>query len=162
MRTLTLIAILTLPMPAAADVNVRFLEGAPKDQFVLTNQGCDLGAFEVTINLATAPAGLIFDVTGSGAGVEVYQPVEVVAGKVMLSDVSDGDQSLTLTINGFDTGATATISADLDDTQAAGALGQIRVAGSEIAGASVVGANGEVGLFDASAQAVLPTPGCIG
>ncbi len=161
MRIATLVLSL-IPMAATADITVTFIEGAPKDRFVLENQGCDLGRFDVTLNLSTAPAGLIFDVTGSGAGVEVFQPVEVVSGDVILSGVTDGDQALQLTINDFDAGTSATISADLDDTQAAGALGQIRVAGAEIAGASVVGPDGNMGLFDATAQAILPTPGCIG
>ncbi|MEY1554848.1 hypothetical protein AB3Y40_04355 [Yoonia sp. R2331] len=161
MRLIPLILVLT-PLAANADVTVTFVEGAPKDQFILENQGCDLGTFDLTINLAAAPAGLIFDVTGSGAGVEVLQPVEVVTGAVTMTDVADGDQVLTLTITDFDAGSVAIISADIDDTQAAGALGQIRVAGSEIAGATLASPNGNLAEFDDMARAVLPTPDCIG
>ena len=156
------VLIALLPAAATADILITFTEGAPKDRFTLENLGCDLGQVDLTINLATAPAGLIFDVTGRGAGVEVFQPVEVVAGTVTFSDVTDGDQVLNLSLFDFKSGDTAAISADLDDTQAAGALGQIRVAGSEIAGASVASEGGEVGIFQTDATARLPMPGCLG
>ena len=152
---------LLLPFAAHADIVVTFFEGAPKDRFVLVNQGCELADYSLQINLATAPSGLIFDVTDAGAGVEVFQPVEVVAGSVNMSAVTDGDQAVNLEIRTFAINETIVISADLDDTQADGALGQIRVAGSEIAGATLMGSDGGLGIFDDTASARLATPSCI-
>ena len=134
MRLFTLLAICAAP--AAADVSLSFIEGAPKDRFVLTNATCGLSDATLRINLSTAPAGVIFDVTASGAGVEVFQPVEVVSGNATTSAVTDGDQVLTATLGPLAQGEQVIISADLDDLQTDGALGQIRVAGSEIAGVS--------------------------
>jgi len=131
MRLATLFALIATP--AFADVSLTFIESAPKDRFVITNAGCPFGKTALTIDLRTAPAGVIFDVTASGAGVEVFQPVEVVAGDVTPSQVKDGDQVLTLQIARLATNADIVISADLDDLQTNGALGQIRVSGSEIA-----------------------------
>lgn len=160
MRTLALLALIA-PLPAQADIVARFVESAPKDRFEITNTGCDLGTFDLTINLATAPAGLIFDVTDSGAGVEVFQPVEVVSGPVALSEVTDGDQALALRITGFGTGQTVVISADLDDLQTNSQLGQIRVSGSEIAGATLTATEGTA-AFSTAAEARLAMPGCLG
>ena len=126
-----------LATPAFADVTLTFIESAPKDRFVLTNTGCPLTGATLVIDLSTAPAGVIFDVTDQGAGVEVFQPVELVAGNAVFSTVKDGDQRLSLDLGDVATGAQVIISADLDDLHTNGALGQIRVAGSEIADASV-------------------------
>ena len=49
----------------AADIGVRFIEGAPKDRFEITNLGkCALVATDVVIDLRGSAAGLVFDVTG--------------------------------------------------------------------------------------------------
>jgi len=126
-----------LATPSFADMTLTFVEGAPKDRFVVTNLGCALSDATLVIDLSTSPAGLIFDVTAQGAGVEVFQPVELIAGSATLSNIADGDQQLSITLGNVATGAEYIITADLDDLQSNGALGQIRVAGSEIAGASV-------------------------
>ena len=136
MRTAILFAVLATP--TFADVSLTFIESAPKDRFVVTNAGCPLVDATLIIDLATAPAGVIFDVTAQGAGVEVFQPVELVAGTATLSSITDGDQRLTISLGTMETDAEVIISADLDDLQANGALGQIRVAGSEIAGTSAI------------------------
>ena len=136
MRLASLFALIATP--AFADVSITFIESAPKDRFVVTNIGCPLSDATLVIDLSTAPAGVIFDVTAEGAGVEVFQPVELVAGNATLSSVVDGDQQLALSLGNLDTDAQVIISADLDDLQSNGALGQIRVAGSEIAGTSAV------------------------
>jgi len=125
-----------LATPSFADMTLTFVEGAPKDRFVVTNLGCALSDATLVIDLSTSPAGLIFDVTAQGAGVEVFQPVELIAGSA-----ADGDQQLSITLGNVATGAEYIITADLDDLQSNGALGQIRVAGSEIAGASVAQRN---------------------
>lgn len=155
------IAACLCPTLATADITARFIESAPKDRFEITNTGCDLDSLDLTINLATAPAGLIFDVSASGAGVEVFQPVEVVSGRVALSDVTDGDQALALRVTAFGTGETIVISADLDDLQVSSQLGQIRVSGAEIAGATLV-VGDSAAAFGPDATARLPMPACLG
>lgn len=127
-----LIAVL-FASPLSAGVDLTFIEGAPKDRFVLTNAGCALTGAQLTIDLSTAPAGVIFDVTADGAGVEVFQPVVVEAGNVSTSTVSDGDQVLDVMLGDLGPDARIVISADLDDLQTQSDLGQIRVSGAEIA-----------------------------
>ena len=135
MRTALVLSLLATP--AFADVTLKFVEGAPKDRFIVTNSGCPLNDATLLIDLSTSPAGLIFDVTAQGAGVEVFQPVELVAGNATLSQIADGDQQLFIALGDVATDAEYIITADLDDLQTDGALGQIRVAGSEIAGTSI-------------------------
>ena len=89
-------ALLLSPTLAVADIDLRFQEGAPKDRFVIENNLCSLSNVTLTIDLSTAPAGLIFDVTEQGAGVEVYQPVELEQGSAVLTEVTDGSQKLQL------------------------------------------------------------------
>ena len=133
-----LLVILSLfATPAIGGVDVMFQEGAPKDRFVITNTGCPLTDVTLVIDLSTAPAGVIFDVTGQGAGVEVFQPIEVVSGEVAIAPVVDGDQVLHMHFPVFAPAEQVIISADLDDQSSQSDLGQIRVSGSEIAGASV-------------------------
>ena len=150
--------------PAMAGLEARFVEGAPKDSFVLTNVGsCPLAPAVATFDLSTAPSGLIFDVTGSGAGVEVFQPFELTEGAALVSDppqVRDGDQSLSLSIAALAPGAAVSFTIDVDDT--AGGR-EITISGSEIAGATlrVETETGTVeGLFDASAHASLTGSAC--
>ena len=157
MKHLALIFALT-PMAAHADINLEFQEGAPKDRFIIENNLCSLSDVTLTIDLSTAPAGLIFDVTDQGAGVEVYQPVELESGTAILTEVTDGSQRLQLRMPEFALGDAITVSADLDDTMPNSNLGQIRVANSEIAGVTVsietpggMGAN----VIDASSQTSL-------
>lgn len=149
---------------AQADLAVRFSEGAPKDRFTLTNTGdCALPAGKVTVDLGTAPAGLIFDVTAAGAGVEVFQPFDVVAGSDALRGlpkVLDGDSAVTLDIKGLAKGQSIAFTIDVDDT---GGGREITVNGSEIAGASIKAAfDGAktMGTFDSSATANAPTAPC--
>ena len=53
-----------------AGVQIRFIEGAPKDRFVLTNVGaCEVETSTVKIDLSQSAGRLIFDVTDKGAGV---------------------------------------------------------------------------------------------
>ena len=150
-----------LAAPAAADLRVDFIEGAPKDRFVLTNEaGCGTGPMQVEIQLAGSAGALIFDTTGTGAGVQVFQPFEVVSGAALLKeqpDVTDGDQSITLDLIGLAPGAEVAFTIDVDDTVSAR---QITVAGSEIAGASVrVGETS--GVFDENAVARVPGVDCL-
>ena len=122
---------------AQADIVVEFRDGAPKDRFTITNDSpCATGAIVgLSLDLVTAPAGVIFDVTGAGAGVEVFQPFEVIQGANYLLSVSDtmnGDQFLSLLLADMPAGAQVAFTLDLDDTSGGR---EITVHGSEIAGA---------------------------
>ena len=123
---------------AIADITVRFVESAPKDRFVISSDTCPLNEVDVLIDLTQSAGGLIFDVTPDGAGVEVFQPVEVQSVGVALTPVVDGDQHLSFVIGRLSAGNDIVISADLDDVLANSSLGQIRVAGSELDGAAVI------------------------
>lgn len=159
LKHLTAALIFAAPM-AQADLAVRFDEGAPKDRFTFTNTGdCALPAGTITLDIGAAPAGLIFDVTASGAGVEVFQPFEVVAGGDNLRSlpkVSDGQSAIALDLSGLAVGASVAFTIDVDDT---GGGREITVSGSEIAGA-VVRMAGKTAQFDATARATVPTAAC--
>ncbi|MEJ5219138.1 aggregation factor core [Cognatishimia sp. D5M38] len=124
--------------PALAEIRVEFIEGAPKDRFVFTNfSDCDIGAGIFKIDFTNSNAGLIFDVSGSGAGVEVFQPFELTSGAEFLTTlpiISDGDQLAVLDISGLKTNASIAFTIDVDDTLGARA---ITVSDSEISGTTV-------------------------
>jgi len=122
-------------LPANADIAVRFIESAPKDRFVISNASCPVSNIAVVIDLSGSAGGLIFDVTSSGAGVEVFQPVEVVMGDAKMEPVVDGDTTLSFEIGMLTAGQDLVISADLDDVLRQSDMGQIRVSGSELDGA---------------------------
>jgi len=152
-------------MPLAlADVGVRFIEGAPKDRFELTNLStCALNSATVTVDLRPSVAGLIFDVTAEGAGVDVFQPFELVAGTAAVvshSPVKDGDQHLVLRIRELRPGAMVAFTVDVDDT--AGPRG-ITVTGSEMMSAVVrvetAGAS-SAAAFSAQGSTRVQTPAC--
>ncbi|MEM1074527.1 MAG: aggregation factor core [Pseudomonadota bacterium] len=150
---------------ALADIQVRFNESAPKDSFVVRNAGdCTLSDLSITIDLATSQAGLIFDVTGSGAGVEVFQPLEWVSGGDALrsvpEEVKDGDTQLTLDVRALGAGDEIAFTIDVDDT-----IGQreITVSDAEIEGARVTASKDgkrRDAHFDRSALAVVALTGC--
>lgn len=165
MKKLALALALCAAGPAIADIAVRFDEGAPKDRFTFTNDGaCDLPSMAMVLDLSTAPAGLIFDVTASGAGVEVFQPFELVEGAQALRStprVADGDQSITLDLTGLAPSQSVAFTIDIDDT---GGGREITVSGSEIAGAAVRASwDGETATaaFDATAQARIEVTTCL-
>lgn len=166
MKYIALVALLTAA-PATADIAVTFTESAPKDRFTFTNTaGCDLGPATLTLNLADSAAGLIFDTTGSGAGVEVFQPYETVSGGDVLGKVApvkDGDTVIKLNLTGLAPNQSVAFTIDVDDTLTNGALGQIRVAGSEIAGATVMldsDGNTTRGVFDTTSRASIKAADC--
>ena len=143
--------------PLAADVTVTFRDGAPKDRFTLTYTGsCPLGPTEMVIDLGTAPAGLIFDTTAAGAGVEVFQPLEWVQGAARASSVSAGDTALTIAMDDWQPGVARAFTVDIDDTTS---TRQITVDGSEMAGATLRMA-GESALFDGTGTARLTLAAC--
>lgn len=161
----TIVAVPLLALPAAADVAVAFSEGAPKDRFTITNIGaCALGPVDVTIDLAGSSAGLVFDVTGQGAGVEVFQPFELVSGGDLLTStprVRDGDNALMLSLTSLGQGQSVSFTIDVDDTIGAR---EITVSRAEITGASVrveTAMTRASGTFDATATAVAPLRACL-
>jgi hypothetical protein len=164
LTTFTALAIF-VASTAQADVLVRFIEGAPKDRFVISadTNDCAGVATSVTIDLAPSSGGLIFDVTGQGSGVEVFQPFELISGADKVTKAStlrDGDQILTLELSQVSKDMPVSFTTDLDDTQAGR---QITVSGSEITGAMVnVAQNGQVysGMFESNAQACVATQAC--
>ncbi len=121
-----------------AGVQIRFIEGAPKDRFVLTNVGtCEVEASTLNIDLSQSAGRLILDVTEKGAGVEVFQPLEFVEGADALRQfpsVVDGQNTIELEIASLAAGDKLAFTIDVDDT-----IGQreITVAGSELEGATV-------------------------
>lgn len=154
---LALILALCPALVAADGLTVTFRDGAPKDRFTLRHDGaCTSAPLEVEIDLGTAPAGLIFDITAAGAGVDVFQPLEWVMGSAVTSQVTDGDTALTLTLEGMDPGETRAFTVDIDDTTSAR---QTIVDGSEMTGATLR-ANGRSALFDATGQATVPLDPC--
>ena len=124
-----------------ADVAVHFIEGAPKDRFRIMNMSpCGTGPVDVVIDLSGSSAGLIFDTTASGAGVEVFQPFEIVAGAenvIASPNVSDGDTAVSLSLSDLPADGMIAFTVDVDDTAPSSANGQIRIAGTEIEGARV-------------------------
>ena len=104
---ISLIVLIFSALPSLASIQVRFDEGAPKDRFTIENAGnCDLGSTVISIDLSGSPHGLIFDVTGKGAGVQVFQPFELVNGGENLRKipiVKDGDDQVTLEFVGRNT-----------------------------------------------------------
>ncbi len=158
-------ALLTiLAQSTFADITVRFEESAPKDRFIVMSDTCPLQDVDVLIDLAQSAGGLIFDVTPQGAGVEVFQPVEVQSGVATAQPVVDGDQQLSFQISDLRAGADVVISADLDDVLTNSRLGQIRVAGSELDGAvvqiSIAGEN-QTATFSDGANMVVLSHNCI-
>ena len=158
MKTLTLAAAAFLfASSASGDIRVQFDEGAPKDRFTITRVGdCALGKSVVVLDLSGSSHGLIFDVTGSGQGVEVFQPFELVAGASHLTSqptVHDGDQAIRLSLASLETGDPIAFTIDVDDT--AGGR-EITVSDSEIEGAVVrveTAGNAYRGTFGGDARA---------
>ncbi|WP_170390369.1 aggregation factor core [Ruegeria arenilitoris] len=153
-----------LAVPAMADVQVEFVEGAPKDRFVLRNASdCSLSAATVRLDLSSSQGGLIFDVTGAGAGVEVFQPFEMVSGSEYLNglpQVQDGQSMVDLDIRAMPPGAEIAFTIDVDDT---GGGREITVSGAEIQGATVSleGAQSpQRGVFSSAARAAIPVGTC--
>ncbi|MBX2839365.1 MAG: aggregation factor core [Gammaproteobacteria bacterium] len=121
---------------AHANIEVQFVESAPKDRFTILNSGeCELTNVEISIDLTDTQGKLIFDTTENGAGVEVFQPFEVTEGDMALSSagsVADGDKVISVRVLSLPSQQSMSFTIDVDDTLKNSALGQIRVAGEEI------------------------------
>lgn len=151
---------------ALADIAIAFDEGAPKDRFMIVYTGsCPLGPTEVVVDLDGSDGALVFDVAEGGAGLEVFQPVDVILGAediAGISDVRDGDRSVTIRFSRMMPMQHAAFTIDVDDT--AGARPTV-VAGAEINGAKarVFQAGGGMleGTFGTDSRARVPVPGCL-
>ena len=147
----------------ASGLEVSFREGAPKDRFEIRNGACAIADAHLTIDLEGSAGRLVFDVTSAGAGVQVFQPFEVVAGRGGLSalpQVRDGDRSVTLPIARLDGGGTIAFTIDVDDTIAAR---EITVADGEIVGATVrleTGAGTAIARFESGPVATIADVPC--
>lgn len=143
------VASVTLAVPMAhattseTSVSVAFSESAPNDSFTITNTGaCQASNFSLRIDLASSKGRLIFDPTAKGAGVEVFQPLEITEGEAHLASISkvrDGSSDVALELRSFAPGAKIAFTVDVDDTLPRSELGQTRVADSEISGAEIQG-----------------------
>lgn len=160
-----LVAAALVAFPASAEINVRFIEGAPKDRFEIVNQSsCAVVATEVLIDLGSSAGGLFFDVTGDGAGIEVFQPLEFESGAdalVRVPAVSDGDRQVILSIRRLSPAARISFSIDVDDTVEPRG---ITVSGSEIEGATVRVESGQrkgFGRFSSEGRAAVTMPACM-
>lgn len=150
-----------------ASVTVKFLEGAPKDRFIVTNTGqCSLKAIQVDIDLTNTTGGLIFDTTASGAGVEVFQIFEVTSGDIKLNgkaSVNDGDKMLSIFISSIQPKASASFTIDVDDTMPNSERGMIIISGTEIEGGVVTVTQGSLtsfGTFNRNSKATVNIASC--
>lgn len=138
-RNTLICALAFAAVPALADINIRFVEGAPKDRFVFENTGtCVISDAVLELDLSGSAAGLIFDVTGQGAGVEVFQPLEITQGRAQLAgvpNVRDGDTGLRFDVLSLAPGEAIAFTIDVDDTMGGR---EITVSTAEISGAGAV------------------------
>ena len=149
-------------------VEIRFVESAPKDRFVITNMGsCALEELTLELDLSPSAGKLIFDTTATGAGVEVFQPFEIEEGNIVplaAEGVNDGDTRLALQITSLGPSDRASFTIDVDDTLPRSDLGQIRVADSEMSGAIVNVTVGDseaiLATFDNGSVAQANLPAC--
>lgn len=167
MKTFLAAALVLSSVTAAqAGFVARFVEGAPKDTFVLEAApgACAVVPLSVTFDLTGSDGQLIFDVTDAGAGVEVFQPFELVRGAervTAVSDVVDGDRLLQLEVSDLPEAATVVFTIDVDDTLGAR---EITVGRSEIVGAKVTVSDGTTemtGVFDSTSTTRIDWPDCV-
>lgn len=164
-----LLMVLLTGTAALADISVRFTESAPKDRFHIANlSACPTGPLEIVIDLSGSAAGLIFDTTGSGAGVSVYQPFELVAGAEQVeaaSEITDGDSRAVLRLSELPVKGEVAFTIDVDDTLPASYNGQTMISGAEIKGARLLVRPGSGSTieasFDSSGDAIAPLGTCL-
>lgn len=123
------------------DLNVKFIESAPRDRFVIqNNSSTSVEILSASIDLSSSQGDLIFDTEDGGTGVEVFQQFKSETDKVKLvfyPDVRDGDSQLDIAFEKFAQFEEYQFSIDVDDQNSKSDLGQIRVTGGELAGAKV-------------------------
>lgn len=102
------LVVLFLSSPSNADLQVQFIESAPKDRFVIINDGsCDLDPAEFTNNFAASNACLVFYVPDTGAGLD---PNETIAFTID-GDDTNGTREITVTDSEI-SGTTVSLVAD--------------------------------------------------
>ena len=160
--------VLLAAAPATAELRVSYVDSSPDWITVLNTSGCDLGPFELTIDLGASPAGLIFDVSGAGAGFAGYAPLAVVDGGdqvLSVTAVTDGDSRLVLELDFLAGNGTVRVAIDVDDTSPASELGPTIISPAEITGATAhVSRGGATPLsasFGPDGVAILPLEACI-
>lgn len=123
------------------DLNVRFIESAPRDRFVIKNNSTtNIDIISASFDLSNSQGNLIFDTEDGGTGVEVFQKFKSETDQVKLitfPEVSDGDNQLDIAFETFAQFEEYQFSIDVDDQNIQSDLGQIRVTGGELAGAEV-------------------------
>lgn len=121
----------------------RFVESAPRDSFVFSNQSDKPWNIKsIRIDMNESVGKLIFDTIDGGDGVEVYQPFQVSSTNGALAEAElnsvlkpgDGDQDITLNFSQFTQASGFSFTIDVDDQLTDSDLGQIRVSGGEVAG----------------------------
>lgn len=160
---------LLIPSAALADLRVSYVDNSPDVITIENRSGCDLGPFELVVDLGRSPAGLIFDTSGTGAGYAAFAPLEIIGGAEQvtgISAVTDGDSRLLLELDFLSGGASVALAVDVDDTSTASAGGRTIIAGSEIAGAVAearltAGGPSYPGIFGTDGVAIVPLEACI-
>lgn len=155
-----------------ANIKAVFIEGAPKDKFVLSNTSeCDLHNIDLTIDLSKSVGALVFDTKAMGKGVEVFQPFEVTKGNIKLTSadqVDDGATKLSLNIETIPANNSVSFTIDVDDTLTKSQSGNIIITGSEIENALLTlenkgshsSENISTASFNMKSIAVLAMPEC--
>jgi len=158
---------LALSGPAMAQtcgpqMRVEFFESSPKDLFIIGNVSAPgWRVTDLAILLDGSRGALLFDTEFGGAGLSVYQPLEIAESDipVRLAEVQDGSRVMTLSFDPAQPlapGGELTVTIDLDDTVQLADLGPTIISGNEIEGARVtataVGREGQKtqinGVFD--------------
>ncbi|MBO6918180.1 MAG: hypothetical protein JJ858_07105 [Rhizobiaceae bacterium] len=123
------------------DLNVKFIESAPRDRFVISNNSTsNIEILSASLDLSKSQGNLIFDTEDGGVGVEVFQKFrsETDAVKLVLSpEINDGDNQLDIAFESFARDKVYQFSIDVNDQNKQSDLGQIRVTGGELSGAEV-------------------------
>jgi len=152
--------------------SIRFIEGAPRDRFFIANNSSETWDITaINVDLSASAGNLFFDVTGDGAGVEVFQPFRTENGEAKLREqprVDDGQQSILLSFSTFSPDQEYVFSIDIDDQLTQSELGQIRVSGGEMQGATltlnIINSQDEAlsitGVFDSTNQLTLNGANC--
>jgi hypothetical protein len=137
-------------------LTMTFTESAPRDRFDIVHTATGVVVEGVRVDLAGSAGALIFDTESGGAGVEVFQPFQSADG-LRARPLEDGADAIEVDFGNLQHGARAGFTIDVDDRLQNSDLGQIRVTGGEMEGASVVFklANGEAmkAVFDQNNRA---------
>ncbi len=149
-KNTTFLALLLLPMVAPetqadeaclASLTASFTESAPRDYFRFRHESeSGWSVVKIVLSLDTADGDLVFDTNDGGKGVEVFQPFRKessTASSAELKLPNDGGQSIEIVFTDFPAGADYSFSIDVDDQLSQSKLGNIRVAGSEMNGATI-------------------------